>query len=541
MPAIEGKLAEYIKTCDGEPTGPSDAEKAMMRLRDDYGLYSKANLKINDKSGALIPFTMNIAQRYIHRLLEEQRQEKGYVRAIILKCRQMGSSTYLCGRNYHGCTFARGKNAVVMAHDLETAQSLFEKVRQFNEASQIKVDANKATARELRFEQLNSSIAVMTAGSKETGRGRTIHRLHASEAAFWPNADMHIDGLMQAVPSGSNKRDTEVIFESTANGVGGRFYDLWMKAQAGMNDYLPIFIPWYWMDDYVAEVPRDFVLSHDEQQYKDIYKLTDEQMVWRRGKLIEFHNDEARFAQEYPANAAEAFKSSGDGFIPAAAILEARKETKELANDSLPVIGGLDIARSTGGDQTVLAIRKGRRILAVQVWPNEDDTMPIVGRVAAAINYWRISKLFMDAGNIGIAVYDYVKDMNGGAFANHVEAIHFAGKSYDPDRFENKRAEMAENLRQWIMDQPCRIPDDDLVQSDIASIEKKYANTTKLQIIAKQDIKKKLGRSPDFGDAIMLTFADHVEPVDQLPFAGTQISNTLLDELNKGGGGIHGY
>ena len=57
-----------------------------------------------------------------------------------------------------------------------------------------------ANAKELYFDKLDSGYTVGTAGTKATGRSRTIHLFHGSEVAHWPNARDHFAGVMQAVP-----------------------------------------------------------------------------------------------------------------------------------------------------------------------------------------------------------------------------------------------------------------------------------------------------------------------------------------------------
>lgn len=58
--------------------------------------------------------------------------------------------------------------------------------------------------------------------------------------AFWPHADEHMAGIMQAVPDAPG---TEVILESTANGMGNLFHQLWQQAETGDGEYEAIFIP----------------------------------------------------------------------------------------------------------------------------------------------------------------------------------------------------------------------------------------------------------------------------------------------------------
>lgn len=68
------------------------------RLKDDFEFYAPRCLRIRTKEGAVKPFHLNQAQRYIHERLEQQKRELGYIRAIILKGRQQGCSTYVEGR-----------------------------------------------------------------------------------------------------------------------------------------------------------------------------------------------------------------------------------------------------------------------------------------------------------------------------------------------------------------------------------------------------------------------------------------------------------
>ena len=70
---------------------------------------------------------------------------------------------------------------------------------------------------------------------------------HGSEVAFWPNAAAHAAGILQAIP---DEVGTEVFKESTANGVGNYFHKEWQDAESGLSDYIAIFVPWFWSEEY---------------------------------------------------------------------------------------------------------------------------------------------------------------------------------------------------------------------------------------------------------------------------------------------------
>jgi hypothetical protein len=144
---------------------------------------------------------------------------------------------------------------------------------------------------------------------------------HGSEVAFWPNAASHFAGVVQAVP---DEPDTEIILESTANGVGGEFHERWQQAEAGIGDYVAIFIPWFWEEGYAA-VPPKASSRRRRGGIRQAARPDNEQLAWRRNKIAEL-KDPLLFMQEYPATAAEAFQMSGhDSFIKPGDVLKARK------------------------------------------------------------------------------------------------------------------------------------------------------------------------------------------------------------------------
>ena len=115
---------------------------------------------------------------------------------------------------------------------------------------------------------------------------------------------------------------TEIIWESTANGVGNFFHEQWKQAEKGLSEFMPIFVPWYWQTEYRKKITDDFILNDEELKITKQYNLDLGQMCWRRKKIAELTTDGTdgikAFKQEYPMNAAEAFQfSGGDGLITA--------------------------------------------------------------------------------------------------------------------------------------------------------------------------------------------------------------------------------
>ena len=102
------------------------------RLKDDLAHYAPRCLKIRTKSGTVEPFAFNQAQEYVHAKLEAQRQATGKVRALILKARQQGFSTYISGRFYHRVTHAPGLQCFILTHEQAATDNLFGMVDRYH-------------------------------------------------------------------------------------------------------------------------------------------------------------------------------------------------------------------------------------------------------------------------------------------------------------------------------------------------------------------------------------------------------------------------
>nr|MDT0253066.1 hypothetical protein [Endozoicomonas sp.] len=278
------------------------------RLLTEFQFYARRCLKIRTKSAKVIPFQLNKAQIYLDGRIEDQQQRTGKVRIVVLKGRQQGCSTYTEGRYYWLVSNRRGLRAYILTHEADATGNLFDMVQRYHENQPpfTQRDLKNKSSKMLEFTH-DSGYRVGTAGNRGAGRSSTAQLFHGSEVAFWPNADEHLAGVLQAVP---NENNTEVILESTANGVGGVFYDYVMDADAGRGDFELVFIPWFWQDEYRAEVPQDHTPDTDERYLKQQYDLEDSQLQWRRQKIYELKSED-KFKQEYPCNIQEAFLFSG--------------------------------------------------------------------------------------------------------------------------------------------------------------------------------------------------------------------------------------
>jgi hypothetical protein len=502
----------------------SDRERAIrQRLKDDFEHYAAKCLKIRMKSGQIRPFILNRAQQHIHERIEDQRRRTGKVRAIIVKGRQQGASTYIGGRFYWRCSHQRGCRVYILTHEQTATDNLFGMVERYHEncPTLVKPATGASNAKELSFPLLDSGYQVATAGTKATGRSNTIQKYHGSEVAFWPNAADHFAGSIQAVP---DEPDTEIILESTGNGLSGEFYERSMDAMRGLGDYELIFVPWFWEDGYRRPAPEGFALDEEEAEYADLHGCDLEQMAWRRAKLVELR-DPMKFKQEYPATVLEAFQAVGhDSFIKPDLLDRARKAKLEGIG---PLIIGVDPKRE-GKDRFSIAWRRGRQVSKV-----ESDDAAITNTRAASklkdiIDRDKPARVFIDAGG-GAGIYDILVGW-GEKYRKICRLVSFGSAPIHPPRQdkdgkelagdENRRVEMWRLSREWLEDEGgADIPDRDSLQADACAPGYGYHPTSsKLQLESKREMKRRNVRSTDEWDSVVLTFAEPVgdEPDDDM-------------------------
>jgi hypothetical protein len=471
----------------------------------DFRKFAPKFLNIRTKSGEPKLFTFNRAQEYLHRRLEEQKKAIGKVRAVILKGRQQGCSTYIQARFFHKVITSRGKKAFILTHDKEATKNLFGMAQRFYENLEPGFirKPDTANAKEMYFRELDSGYAVGTAGNKSVGRSQTIQLMHASEVAYWAFAEEHSKGILQAV---SNEPGTEILMESTANGIGNYFHQRWLSAQTEDNEYQAIFLPWYWQDEYTYSA-ENFGLTDEEQHLYELYSkngLTREHLAWRRLKIKEFSKDydagREHFNVEYPMSANEAFKNPiSNVFIRSKYVESARKADVETPDGNLII--GVDVAISDR-DRTAIIRRKGRYCYNLERFSNY-NTMETVGRLKRVITEEKPTKVYIDCIGVGAGVVDRLQEMG----FDMVEGVNVARSANDKERFKNLRAELWSDMRDWLYgEMPVQIPDSDELHGELCSLGFKENSSGQLQIESKDDLRARGLPSPDGADALSLTF-----------------------------------
>lgn len=183
-----------------------------------------------------------------------------------------------------------------------------------------------------------------------------------------------------------------------------------------------------------------------------------------------------------------------------------KAQSGHLIETSGSLIIGLDIARF-GDDETVFCFRRGRICERFEAY-RKKDTVEVANIVTHYIQQYRPYRIFLDIGGQGAGVYDILTDRG---FREVVRGISFGEKAIQSDRYVNKRAEMWDGIRQWLTGtSPVYLPNDTAITDDLCDVNKKYDRLGRLQLEEKESLKRRLGRSPDWGDALALTFAEPI-------------------------------
>ena len=162
---------------------------------------------------------------------------------------------------------------------------------------------------------------------------------------------------------------------------------------------------------------------------------------------------------------------------------------------------GVDFAG--GGDENVLAIRQGNEVTKIISW-REKDTMSAVGRFITEFKRagLRSEQIFADVGGLGLPMADALAEAGWG-----VHRVNFGGRAQDSDSFVNRSAEMWFTISRLIEKCEIRLPDDDVLSSQLTSRRCSANKNGRLNLESKSEMKARGLASPDRADAVVLAVA----------------------------------
>ncbi|HEY6159475.1 MAG TPA: hypothetical protein VIV88_18670 [Gemmatimonadales bacterium] len=229
---------------------------------------------------------------------------------------------------------------------------------------------------------------------------------------------------------------------------------------------------------------------------------------------------QARVLGEFPSHAINALVQPA-WLERAAAAWDAR--TLEPDTRGKTIISGLDVARSEAGDASCLCVTQGPVVRSFHIW-RESDTTVLRQRVEAQLRSLRVyprwdsdwgvvgmtpdglppvaGRVVVDAHGLGGPVYDELKKQRWS-----VAEFSAAKRATEPDRFVNARAEAYWTLRQKLEQGKLALPRDGALFEELQAVTWTQNARQQIQVVAKDEIRASIGRSPDRADALVLALS----------------------------------
>lgn len=295
------------------------------------------------KSGTRELFKMNRAQKHF---FENYLVKPGsiYHRHIILKSRQLGFTTFIDLHILDEVLFNNNREGLVIAHKVEDAKEIFDRKIDFairNMADEIKgayfkLVRNSAKKIQIVVDYGPEKGSTSSLQVSSSGRSGTYFYVHISEFAklcvMFPQKALEVEtGTFPAVPM-----DGFIFIESTAEGMAGRFYEMfhdnWLTRDKitpmlSRVKFLPHFYNWQYDDMEMDKITECIPVSSmdvgeiDFAEYQKEHNLTDKEITYYYMKYLQMGGKNSpdavhKLHQEFPTTPEEAFLSTGQTYFP---------------------------------------------------------------------------------------------------------------------------------------------------------------------------------------------------------------------------------
>lgn len=197
---------------------------------------------------------------------------------IVLSGRQSGKTQVSCIFMVHYMLFNMDKTVAILANNERTASDILRKIKESYEALPLWLQQGVADSgwSKTQIKLENGNIMISGSTSSNGIRGRAINLLFLDEFAFVPNniADEFISSVYPTISSG---KTSQIIMVSTPKGMN-HFYNVWINAVKGRNNYMPIKINWWEVpgrdEEWKASTINDIGPIRWNQEFECVKKNT---------------------------------------------------------------------------------------------------------------------------------------------------------------------------------------------------------------------------------------------------------------------------
>jgi len=296
--------------------------------------------------------------------------------------------------------------------------------------------------------------------------------------------------------------DVRVLALGNPTIASGPFYDAFTKERAGWKTFT--------IDAFDTPNLQGLTLEELLTLPEDELDIAPRPYLVTRRWVLEKYHDWGEGHPLWQARVRGQFPTQAEDALVSLAWLEAAKYAPIDAAPSQPVNAGLDVA-GPGEDETVLAVRQGRRLLSLQPWSQADPR----GEVVAALEPHRdsLDKVNVDSVGIGYYMAQHLRDLDF-----PVRDVNVGQAAEDTEKYVNLKAEMYWGLRQRLQAGDLSGLDDEMAIGQLAGIRYKHNARGQVVIESKEEARKRGVKSPDRAEAIMLAFAgsDEHESFEEL-------------------------
>ena len=230
-----------------------------MKCKEDPEYFIKNFVKIIHVDRGLVPFEMYDYQEDMIRKFNDNR-------FVICKMpRQTGKSTTIIAFLLHYVLFNESVNVAILANKGAVARELLSRLQLAYENLPKWLQQGAVVWNKGNIEIENGSKVIAAATSSSAVRGSSFNIIFLDEFAHVPQniAESFFTSVYPTISSGES---TKVLIVSTPLGMN-MFYKMWIEAEEGRNDYVPIEVHWSDMPGRDLKWKEETIRNTSEVQF----------------------------------------------------------------------------------------------------------------------------------------------------------------------------------------------------------------------------------------------------------------------------------
>ncbi|MHA6251957.1 DNA packaging protein [Oceanobacillus sp. CAU 1775] len=422
-------------------------KQKLKKITQSFELFAKNFIYIVNTQNETVPMKLNLAQQELTELMDSNRY------TIINKARRAGISTLMLAKALFEAVTKENQSIIIVSYEGDSAKALFNILKSMNDnlPRDKYPDLFAETRRDNKSELLfwnGSRIVSTVAGYKDIGRGMSITWAHLSEFAFWNGSqEEQLLSIEQALVDNGR-----ISIETTSNGIGNYYYELYQKAKRGNSKYKSYFVPWYhpfyreskkgeydeaeqwYRAKYGKRLAKRDLEGDDKRLHEQGADLR--QLMWRDYKLQDMKIEE--FFQEFPSNDMQSFISTNKSVFSQEKVLERidyvmpdipLKELDVVPDSLQKYIGkelkifhefnpkikyyyaGVDVAHGSGnGDASTITIINEEGVEVASFGSNKLPVYQFVDVLYDLLMWYGQPMCAIERNNVGIVAIEKLRD-----------------------------------------------------------------------------------------------------------------------------------